>query len=94
MTSGNGPEKLRYFWTGRITPEISVAKYYNLIMFQMNGKCQRLIIIIVIIIIKDLQIHRPQLASMNHSYLQVNYMFFVLPSEIEPSLKDSLIILY
>ena len=46
-------------------------------------------IIIIIIIIKDLQIHRPQLASTNRSYLQVNYIFLVLPSEIEPSLEDS-----
>ena len=35
-----------------------------------------------LIIIKDLQIHRPQLASTNRSYLQVNYIFLVLPSEI------------
>ena len=41
------------------------------------------------IIIKDLQIHRPQLASTNRSYLQVNYIFLVLPSEIEPSPEDS-----
>ena len=40
-------------------------------------------------IIKDLQIHRPQLASTNRSYLQVNYIFLVFPSEIEPSLEDS-----
>ena len=30
--------------------------------------------IIIIIIIKDLQIHRPQLASTNRFYLQVNYI--------------------
>ena len=48
-----------------------------------------LFIIIIIIIIKDLQIHRPQFASTNRSYLQVNYIFLVLPSEIEPSLEDS-----
>ena len=40
-------------------------------------------------IIKDLQIYRPQLASTNRSYLQVNYIFLVLPSEIELSLEDS-----
>ena len=45
--------------------------------------------IIIIIINNDLQIHRPQLASTNRSYLQVNYIFLVLPSEIEPSLEDS-----
>ena len=53
-----------------------------------------LLLLFYIIIIKDLQIHRPQLASTNRFYLQVNYIFFVLPSEIEPSLEDSLIILY
>ena len=45
--------------------------------------------IIIIIIFKDLLIHRPQLASTNRSYLQVNYIFLVFPSEIEPFLEDS-----
>ena len=54
---------------------------FNHSLFQMVGN--------ISFIIKDLQIHRPQLASTNRSYLQVNYIFLVFPSEIEPSLEDS-----
>jgi len=45
-------------------------------------------IIIIIIIIKDLQIHRPQMASTNRSYLHIIQKLFVLPRDIESFLED------